>query len=504
MFQSRPYLACASALLAGALGFSATQSASAETHLLVMGGGSSPTSNQISLEKNVNYFYRVLDHLGLKDAPRDILFACGDEPTTNDVVYNASASDDPEVVRLIDMLVGPGKAISKQFRPHDIGGGEITSSKDNIVKWFDDHAGELEQDDKLLIYFTGHGGRGTKEDKQNTSLYLWPKHNIRMDAFTTELDKMNPDTPVVMVMVQCFSGGFANVIFNEGDPAKGLSDYNRCGFYAAVHSRPAAGCTPHVNEADYKEYSSYFWAALSGEDRVGEPVVRPDYDGDGETTYLEAHAYAIIHSDSTDLSMTTTDRMARALEVVIEDQDAGQLSTDSAYPDLYAAADPTRRAMLDGLSQRLNLVGDDRTAQARAALERARKDRGELFKRRRELGKQINTLRKELVDPISERWPGLADPKNGDAPGTVVEHAEPIRLAIAGQSAFAELNDKLDELERIGDERDALTATIAHAERYLYTCESVAKIDTLLRFGTPEQVAAYERLLAREMATPSR
>lgn len=504
MFLSRMYRACTAALLAGALGFSTTQTATAETHLLVMGGGSSPTSNQISLEKNVNYFYRVLDHLGLDQSPRDILFACGDKPETNDVVYNASASDDPEVVRLIDMLVGPGKAISKQFRPHDIGGGEITSSKDNIVKWFDDHAGELEKNDNLLIYFTGHGGRGTKEDKQNTSLYLWPKHNIRVDAFTTELDKMDPDTPVVMVMVQCFSGGFANVIFKEGDPAKGLSDYNRCGFYAAVHSRPAAGCTPHVNEADYKEYSSYFWAALSGEDRLGELVDRPDYDGDGKTTYLEAHAYAIIHSDSTDLSMTTTDRMARAIEVAIEDEEAGRLSEDSAYPDLHAAADPIRRAMLEGLGGRLDLVGDDRTAQAREALSRARKDRGELYKRQRELGKEINALRKELIEPISERWPDLADPKNGDALGTVVEHADPIRVAIAGQSAYGELNEKLDALEQIREQRDALTATIAHAERYLYTCQSVAKIDTLLRFGTAEQVAAYEQLLAREMATPKR
>ena len=478
--------------------------ASAETHLLVMGGGGSPTSNQVSLEKNVNYFYRVLDRLGLDKSPRDIMFACGQQPGTNDVIYNATASDDPQTMRLIDALVGPGKGISRQFRPHDIGGGEITSSKDNIVKWFDTHADQIGKTDKLLIYFTGHGGRGEKDNAQNTCLYLWPNHNMRMQDFTTQLDKLDPKTPVVMVMVQCFSGGFANAIFNDGDPAKGLSDYNRCGFYAAVHSRPAAGCTSHVNEADYKEYSSYFWAGLSGEDRLGEEVRKPDYDGDGKTSYLEAHAYAIIESDSTDLSMTTTDRMARAIEVDITDPRAAVLSEDSAYPDLLAAANPIRKAILEGLSRRMGLVGDDRVEQAQAKLEEAKQQRSELFRQGRELGRELAGLRKQLIEPIRGRWPELSESKGDAALTTVLEQADPIRLAVAGKDTYAQIGEKLDALKQIDEQRDALTATVAHAERFLYACESVAKIDTLLRFGTPEEVKAYKQLLARERAIPTR
>lgn len=482
-------------------------SATADTHLLVMGGGSKPSANQISLEKNVNYFYRVIDRLGLGAAQRDILFACGDEPETDDVQYIAEASDDPQVMRLINMLVGPGKGQSKQYRPHDIGGGETTSSRDNIVKWFDRHGKDkteqLKPDDRLLVYFTGHGGRGEKQNAQNTSLYLWPNHNIRMNAFTTELDKLEPETPVVIVMVQCFSGGFANVIFNEGDPEKGLSDHNRCGFFAAVHSRTAAGCTAHVNEADYKEYSSYFWAALSGEDRLGERIDRPDYDGDGKTNYLEAHAFSMINSDSTDLSMTTTDRLVRAIEVPSSDEPDGRMSQDSAYPDLLHAADPARRAILEGLSERLGLTGDDRAQQAREALDQARNDRGKLSGRSRDLGRELSKERAGIIEKISERWPALADRKNpAEAIKTIIDNAEPIRLAIAGEEAFASMNTKLNELEDISFQRDAFTATIAHAERFLYTCESVAKIDTLKRFGSDEMVKAYDELLKREMATP--
>ena len=99
-------------------------------------------------------------------------------------------------------------------------------------------------------------------------------------------------------MVQCYSGGFANIIFNEGDADKGLTDHTRAGFCATLHTRLAAGCTPDINEANYREYSTYFWEALFGETRLGKKVKKPDYDGDGKTSYAEAHAYTILKSST--------------------------------------------------------------------------------------------------------------------------------------------------------------------------------------------------------------
>lgn len=472
-------------------------------HLLVMGGGSKPTSNQVSLEKNINYFYRVLDHLSLEDANRKVLFACGNDPAEKDLQYLDPASDDPQVMRLIDMLIGPGKGNIKKYRPHDVGGGEIASSKDHIVQWFTKHAITLKEKDSLLVYFTGHGGKGEKDNAQNTSLYLWPKHNMRMKPFAQELDKLSPQTPVVLVMVQCYAGGFANVIFKEGDPAKGLSEHNRCGFYAAVHNRTASGCTPHVNEADYKEYSSYFWAALAGEDRLGEPVERPDYDGNGKTSYLEAHAYAIIHSDSADLSITTSDRLVRAIKIDT-DSATGTLEQDSPYSKLHAAADTIRKAMLDGLSDRLDLTGEDRYQQAQKYLEEIKTDQRDLQIQRGKSFANMSKLRKELLGKLTERWPELKDIKKPEALATLVEHAQPIREAIADEAAFAKLNEAVDAYNVIKEEREALTTKKAHTERFIYTCETVAKTDAFIRLGKPEHVAAYHTLHAREMATPAR
>lgn len=479
-----------------------------QTHLLVMGGGGAPTNNQISLEKNIRYFHRIAGRLGWDDASRDVFFACGNDRSQDDVQYLAAASDEPSALRMIDALIGPRYRQSKAYRPHDLGSDdwpeqEIETSPEHIANWFDNHTQAFGPDDRVVVYFTGHGSKGPKDNAQNTGLHLWSKKKMPMQPFVGHLDKLNKQTPVVLVMVQCYSGGFANVIFNEGNPDKGLSEHNRCGFFASVHNRTAAGCTPHVNEADYKEYSSYFWAALSGEDRLGEPIDRPDYNDDGETSYLEAHAYAMIHSDSVDLSMSTTDRLVRALVPDSEENQPGQLTADSDYRKLLASADPARRAILDGLSERLKLTGEDRLAEAKTIVEATKKERDELKKKSLAAYKAYSEQRKPLIEMLKGRWPDLADKKKrGQARAQVVEDHITMGRMICQEEAFAKTFDRIEDIHAIKEKQEALATTRAHAERFVYTCQSVVKIDTLKRFGEQADIDAYTQLLAREMASP--
>ena len=55
--------------------------------------------------------------------------------------------------------------------------------------------------------------------------------------FAGYLEKLPPGVQVVLVMVQCYGGGFADVIYTGGDAGKGLSPRNRCGFFATVGLR---------------------------------------------------------------------------------------------------------------------------------------------------------------------------------------------------------------------------------------------------------------------------
>ena len=84
--------------------------------------------------------------------------------------------------------------------------------------------------EKNLIYFTGHGGKGDSKNPHNTTAYLWSTNRLKVTDFVKKLDQLPEKQPTILVMVQCYSGGFANVIFKEGNPKNEVSSHSRAGF----------------------------------------------------------------------------------------------------------------------------------------------------------------------------------------------------------------------------------------------------------------------------------
>ena len=113
------------------------------------------------------------------------------------------------------------------------------------------------------------------------------------------------------MMAQCFSGSFANLIYEGGNPNRPVALQTRCGFFATVKTRPSVGCSSAVDEADYRDYSSSFFAGLSGRDRTGRAVASADYNKDGRVSYAEAHAFAKVDEKSTDLPISTSEAWLR-------------------------------------------------------------------------------------------------------------------------------------------------------------------------------------------------
>ena len=64
---------------------------------------------------------------------------------------------------------------------------------------------------------------------------------------------------------------------------------HRTNFSRVFDTTPAAGCTPDINEANYQEYSSYFWAALRGKTRTGEPIFRYHFSFGGVNSSVVLH-----------------------------------------------------------------------------------------------------------------------------------------------------------------------------------------------------------------------
>lgn len=258
------------------------------TRFFVVAGGGAPSYNEIALEKNVRYFQRTLDFMGWEPSNATILFANG--------------NDGQATVRYLDRL---GR---ERFKVPQIDHLAGSANATNVQTWFDDYPQTVSGTQRCpaFLYFTGHGALN-EGNPDNNAMILWGEDFFSVHDLANTLDQWPAEIPFVTMMAQCYSGSFANLIYEGGDPEQPVALQSRCGFFATVKTRPSVGCTPLVNEADYRDYSSSFFAGLSGRDRVGNPVASADYDQNGEVSFGEAHAFAKVDEETPDWPISTSE-----------------------------------------------------------------------------------------------------------------------------------------------------------------------------------------------------
>jgi hypothetical protein len=298
-------------------------------NILVLSGGGTPENNEIALEKNALYFQRTLRVFGVDPADVSLYFANG--------------NDGQETVRYLD---GEGKERFKAPEiPHLLG----PSTRGTFQEWLDRTLRERPQR-PVFLYFTGHGGLNDG-NPDNNYLMLWDRRSLSVRALSRALDRLAPETPVVAVMSQCYAGSFANFIYQGGDPMEPVASQARCGFFATVKERPSVGCTPEVDEADYRDYSSSFFAGLSGYSRAGHPVASADYDQDGRVSFAEAHAFAKVDEETTDLPVSTSEVWLQRKARKADDDELAR----RPILELLPGARPEQRRVIESLAQRLDL-----------------------------------------------------------------------------------------------------------------------------------------------------
>jgi hypothetical protein len=491
-------------VLAGAIVATCALQLHASDQVLTIGGGYSPSGNQVSLEKNVLFFQRVLRNLGLGGVPHHILFSDGTHPG-RDLQWSDPSQPVPKLNAILARLLGSTKGLNHFYRTHQIAEVNGTSSISQIDRWFNSSGVKLKKDDRLLLYFTGHGGKTIKKNTQNTKMYLWNQSSMPVSELVKRLDKLPTQTPVVMVMVQCYSGGFANVIFKEGDPKKGLADHPRCGFFATVHNRLAAGCTPDINEANYQEYSSYFWAALNGRNRLGQVIQKPDYDRDGLISFAEAHAYALLSSKTIDISIKTSDAFLRHFSATKSKDPKkpvkGLLTADSSYRMLLTVARPCETAVLDGLSKQLKIRGDDRTKQVRKLSAKISADRKGISAKKKPIDQKYHAIRKELSGLIKRNWPELYNPWHPSVRKILADEGDQILEVLTKHKRFKELGQLVKQGSVLSKQSSELERKWVKCQRFIYTAENVALEANLPLLASPKIQDRYARLIAAEAET---
>lgn len=478
--------------------------APAPLRCVIFGGGPSPQYNQVAIESNVRYVYGLLP----TQVSSTILFADGLADTAT-VQFLATKTEAQKSLR---SLFGDGPRPAKgapflQYRNSDIPRRDGSTTPDTVTGVFDKLAGEREAN-PLLLYFTGHGspGRGPGDADHNpydnNHYDLWGNTPLTTVALAKHLEKLPEKRPVTMVMVQCFSGAFGNLLFAGGDPKGELIKRPFCGFFATVKEREAAGCTPEVEEEEYHDFTSYFFAALTGKDRLGRKSVQPDYNKDGKVGMDEAFAWTQINEESIDVPVVTSDVFLRRFVPMAKDEDI----TEVSWADVQKFASPAQRAALEGLSEKLGPTaqGDDRIKVAFGHFQKLverdlRPSSSGGIRLALDVQKRYNEARQDLV----QRFPSL-----GARRATTDEWKEAVEKATA---YLEERPTQLAELAQVRRQLDAASKASyakdiedARWFRFIRIAKSVILEQRLRKSGDKSRLKQLEELRKLEAQNPLR
>lgn len=277
--------------------------ASAATKVWLIGGGNTLGNSQGQIEENVRWLQRILSERGVQFRT---YFTSGKLPATDVVYFIPPAERDPDVERL-QRVFGDGTAFAHRTKRNSLASVDGTTEKLALLAALKRDFAGVGPDDSVLIMYNGHGDRDYQDTLRN-SLKLWGDGRLSLREFGRALDDIDPKAIVRVVMTQCFSGAFAVVAY---DAPLGINTAARprCGYFAESDIRESEGCDLGINQAEFRDYTTYLFAALTGRTRLGQaiPAAEVDIDGSGSVSFEEAHQYTLKYGINSDLPRATTE-----------------------------------------------------------------------------------------------------------------------------------------------------------------------------------------------------
>ena len=469
--------------------------------VLIMGGGYSPSGNQFSLESNVKYFLRIKEKLGFSKSSSQLFFADGNDPA-RDLQYFDPKQEIPLVNRALAEIFAKNKGLNHQYRSHQLqtnGPASIASLDQWISRQKKAKATRFN-----LVYFTGHGGKGSKKEPHNTTAYLWNNQNLSMQNFSKKLDGLPSEQKTVCIMVQCYSGGFAHFMFKEGNHTKGLSTSPRVGFFATTHDRVAAGCTPDITESDYREYSTTFWEAICGETRMGMQIPKADFDKNGNTSLAEAHAYVVINSDTIDVPVKTSEIWLRTLfsaqiKLFQKDQDQKQRKI---HENILSKAEPEEIAVIRSLALEFGFSQWPTIDDADEKIGSLKQNRKEWDQKKNKSLAATRKLRDQIKSRIRKFYPELVNPYHPKSLEVFNGMEKELFLKkLNFQNQWQQLVVEKENFNQIEKKRFALEKEEAKGIRLKRSIEYVYLWNHLQKKGSLAQKREFNRLVNLEKMT---
>ncbi len=498
----------------------------ATDYFLVLGGGYNRQANQASLEANVLFFREVLNEQHRGSRVTTTFFADGlDKEADLQVLKALENSRTPATDFLTRVFSYRSTRQSVEYRNHRVPNISGALRPESIEGSLKQQATQMRAGDRLFVYVTSHGGSAKGRDKYNTTISCWNKQSISVRTFETWLQAVPADVPVVMVMAQCYCGGFAHAIFDKASDDRGFASQLRVGFFAQQHDLAAAGCRPDIDNDE--EYSSYFLGAIAGRSRTGKPIEQVDLDGNGRVSLSEAHAYAVVASGTIDIPLRSTECLLRTYSRIgnyerrgdgvhtadrrpgVEEQSEPQgESPETPVPDLAgmtgtiqelaARGRPDQRAIVTSLTSQLGMQIEEDVAIvfehfAEQMSARRYSRRGSF--RRGDRG----SSRRSLSDEIAEHWPELGDRDHWRESTLLrLDNQASLFQELQLLPSYEQFEDSQAKRKQASQEAEQAEVRQVKFQRLINTLEAIVLAENLPRLATDEVVQRYQQMLRLE------
>ena len=461
--------------------------ASAADHVWIIGGGPFPQSSQGQIELNVNWVIQVLDSSsGARQL--HIYYTNGTAPGKDVVLWQLpkeSRETLQPLARVFDEVNANGESYRSRQVPHVSGGTEASVLKPSLEKEFS----ELKPGDRALFVYNGHGLQDSRDAAGNT-LRLWNNTRLSVRELDQIMNRIDSGVPVRFVFTQCYSGGFERLVHPDAKDTLELGEANRCGFFAEATDREAEGCSASIRIGDYRDYSTFFFAALQGRTRTGQLIeVNPDRDGDGMVSLYEAHLFALSQAHNADLPRSTSEMFLerwqpwylRWTDTGAEpDNVYGKMAREVARKNGIPEAGPVLIREIKGRRQTLT------AAMASLQDEQAGLDRA------------IGALQKEIKKDVTLRWPESGSPYT-------LNFVNFLKKDLGAAQDFILTHPRYAELVSKQDRRAALDEEVLHVDRDITQLDKILRLRTLARLQSQFQRHAstkehewYQRLMSCE------
>jgi hypothetical protein len=454
----------------------------AQEHVWIVGGGPTPESSEAQIEFNVTWVLGLLEELA-PDAEVRVYYANGLEggPSTHEW---RPVSDADVPLHPLARVYGRERASGSTLRPHRVPGVLGSTRAEELLPALEAQFADLEVGDRAFFLYNGHGSWAA--DHSRNALRLWDESRLSVRDFEALLSRVDPEVPVRFIFTQCYSGAFERAVHPGAAEVTDLAPGQRCGFFAESEDRESEGCSAAIVIGDYRDYTTYFFAALSGRTRLGDPIdTDPDVDQDGAVDPFEAHLYALAEGYNSDLPRSTS-------EVFLERWQPWYLrwiGTDRIPDNEYGTVVRTL-ARAAGLPESGPALG-------RAAQRMFSELMGEttaLTRERERILSEVAEIQETIREDVERRWPAAADPDGSAYPAFLESSAGEAAAFVARHAGYPELVRGQERVSEIDLELVDLDRRTARIERLMRSRLLARTLEQLERHGSDEDRAAYRQL----------